>query len=81
MSVVTQQELTVAWQKADGATSYNVSYNGTGTGGPKLLPFDTNQAMLSSLLPGTTYKIQVTAVNDAGKSFPSEKLDITTRKA
>src|SRR4051794_12984636 len=73
----------VAWQAADGATSYSV-YRGTSAGsitdevgtGVSTTDFDDTTAV-----NGTTYYYAVRAVSNAGESQPSQVAQATPRTA
>ncbi|HSQ56596.1 MAG TPA: glycoside hydrolase family 44 protein, partial [Gemmata sp.] len=70
--------VTLSWNSATGATSYNV-YRGTASGGETLLQSGiTSTGYLDTAVTnGTTYYYRVSAVNDAGEGALSSEVSAT----
>jgi 6-phosphogluconolactonase (cycloisomerase 2 family)/alpha-tubulin suppressor-like RCC1 family protein/fibronectin type 3 domain-containing protein len=72
-------QITLNWFPAPGATSYNVYYStsaGSGTTGTKLSGV-TSGSVITGLTNGTTYYVVVTAVNASGESTASNEVTAT----
>ena len=81
-AVAGDETVTVGWQPAVGALSYNI-YRSSTPGGEGSTPYQENVQSLSSsdtgLVNGDTYYYQVTAVNDLGESPKSAEVSATPR--
>ena len=71
-SGVTSSSITVQWGEVDcihhngDITGYSVRYGVQGSGSTQTRNVSITEATISSLLPSTTYSIEVAAVNSAG---------------
>ena len=69
---VTSSSITVQWGAVDcihhngDITGYSVQYGAQGSGSTQTRDVSITEATISSLMPSTTYSIQVAAVNSAG---------------
>ncbi len=79
-------EIAISWQApdfgdnivGDAATSYNVYVSTHGKGFQDAQNVTTTGATLTGLQAGTTYYIQVTALNAGGESFPTATVAVRT---
>jgi hypothetical protein len=88
--IETERQLTVTWEAAAGAESYEVFYGTdeeTNNGAerpaetrPNVTYYGTSAALITSLSNGTTYYVWVKALNSNGETF-SEAASGTPRKA
>ena len=88
VSTVTSSTITVQWGAVDcihhngDITGYSVQYGVQGSGSTQtrdVMGGSVTEATISSLMPSTTYSIQVAAVNSAGIGVYSNVVDQLTR--
>ncbi len=72
---ITETDIEITWKAVDGATSYNVYVDGKKV--TKTAVAETKYT-IASLKAGTTYVIEVTAVNTVGESPKSKSISATT---
>ena len=74
-----KKQLTLSWTASDGATSYNIYRSTDGSSFSSVGSVTTTAATNSQLSSGKTYYYEVTAVNSAGESAPSNIASGTPR--
>lgn len=77
VSDVTESTATVQWNKIPGATSYRVYYINVSTGYSKTVDTATESVKLTKLNTGSSYKVNVSALNTA-KKITGNKSDTFT---
>ena len=83
-SEVTSSSITVQWRAVDcihrngDITGYSVRYGVQGSGSTQTRDVSVTEATLSSLMPSTTYSIQVAAMNSAGIGVYSTSITAKT---
>lgn len=80
-STVTQTSATISFAAGDdgGSTITNYQYSLNGGGWTELAPLDvTSPVTITGLTPGTTYGVQLRAVNGLGAGAASNVLSVTT---
>ena len=77
VSDVTATTATVKWNKIAGATSYRVYYTNVSTGYSKSVDTDTESVTLTKLGTGSSYKVNVSALNTE-KKITGNKSDTFT---